>query len=874
MMGQLQQLMLMAKALMLGTASFVSLGLGLGWATPALGNEDALDGEGLALDQVEYPATTVAEWMAQIEASQVQITGVRLEPTETGLSIVLETPNGDLPTPTTQTVGNALIAEIPNAVLALPEGDAFEQFDPAEGIALVSVTGLPGERVRVSVTGTDAPPEAQVRAEAQGLVFGVTPGTETASVQDEDAIQVVVTATRREEPLENIPRSVTVITRETLEQQSTLSRDLPDILGREVPGFEEPRQNRVSGFRLRGRGVSVLIDGVPASFNTQTRPLQTIAPDAIERIEVVRGPNAIYGAEATGGVINIITRRPTEEGLNHNIEVGVSAAGSGDGTTLPADGFGNYLQYGFLGFEDPFDFTFSLSRESLGDFFDGEGDRIFNFRPLAQSDTLNIFSKIGVDLSSQQRLQLTFNYYDSNQTDNEFVEDLSVDESPPGTEKPRGIRVGRLEFIDTTPPRDRTTLFNLAYTHENLLSSRFDAQAYYQDNTLSNPPIDGRGFGGTLNVSRTEHEIWGGRFQFDTPLSRDIDVLWGVDYQNEENSQIFDLLDPVAFDETRGQVNQRIDEAFNVPPYQVNQLGLFAQLGWEISDQLLLSGGVRHQRIGLNVDDYTTIQGNPIQGGEQNFSDTVFNFGTIYNITEDVSLFASFSQGFSVPDFGTVLRNPPAGFAVEADFVDLRPQKIDNYELGVRGNWNNVQASLAAFYNFSDLGSIEVVGESGFTLSVARAPVRIYGVEGTLDWQPGGGWQLGGTASWQEGETDFDGSGEFLPLDGATISPLKLTAYVEHQTTPGWRNRLQVLFVGSRDRAFNAEVDPIGIESYAVVDYISNIGLGPGTLSIGIENLFDNQYFPGQSQLFGAFSNRFRFPNRGRTFSVNYRITW
>ena len=99
----------------------------------------------------EQPATTVSEWVAQVESTLVQITAVRLEPTEAGLQVVLETAaGGDLTTPATQTVGEALIAEIPNAVLELPEGEPFEQFAPAEGIALVRVTELPDNRVQIS----------------------------------------------------------------------------------------------------------------------------------------------------------------------------------------------------------------------------------------------------------------------------------------------------------------------------------------------------------------------------------------------------------------------------------------------------------------------------------------------------------------------------------------------------------------------------------------------------------------------------------------------------------------------------------------------------------------------------------------------------
>lgn len=80
------------------------------------------------------PATTVVEWIAQMEATLVQITGVRVEETEAGLQIVLETATGELIAPATTVTGNALIAEIPNAVLALSdnasERDEFQQFEP------------------------------------------------------------------------------------------------------------------------------------------------------------------------------------------------------------------------------------------------------------------------------------------------------------------------------------------------------------------------------------------------------------------------------------------------------------------------------------------------------------------------------------------------------------------------------------------------------------------------------------------------------------------------------------------------------------------------------------------------------------------------
>jgi len=118
----------------------------------------------LDLNDMEQPATTVTDWVAQMEAALVQITGVRIETTETGLQVVLETAEGELSAPATQTLGNALIVDISNAVLALPEGEEFQQSNPTAEIALVSVTGLPGNRVRVAITGVDAPPTSTVNS--------------------------------------------------------------------------------------------------------------------------------------------------------------------------------------------------------------------------------------------------------------------------------------------------------------------------------------------------------------------------------------------------------------------------------------------------------------------------------------------------------------------------------------------------------------------------------------------------------------------------------------------------------------------------------------------------------------------------------------
>lgn len=59
-------------------------------------------------------------------------------------------------------------------------------------------------------------------------------------------------------------------------------------------------------------------------------------------------------------------------------------------------------------------------------------------------------------------------------------------------------------------------------------------------------------------------------------------------------------------------------------------------------------GGVRYVNLNISTDDYTTFDGNDIEGGTINADDFVFNAGLTYEIVDGLSAFASFSQGFSL----------------------------------------------------------------------------------------------------------------------------------------------------------------------------------------------------------------------------------
>jgi iron complex outermembrane recepter protein len=850
------------------------------------------------LQSLLLPAAIVVCVAQPAQAQVTPVTAVQLTPTEGGIELTLETSTGQPLQSTTTREGNTFIVDILDAQLRLSEEPTFRQENPTEEIALITVAPLTENSVRVTIVGVNEIPAAVVTQSDRGLVLSVTPSATTAETpestelppsspssptdsatppmdsefaEDEEE-EIVVTATRTEEQPENLDRSVTVIRREQIQEQSALTRNLGDILGKLVPGFGPPNQLRTTRAQtLRGREPLILVDGVPlnTNFRVNRQELRSIDPAAIERVEVVRGPSAIYGGQATGGIINIITRAPVRDGVEFQTEVGVNGS-IGD---FEDDGFGNTFSASMAAKVDNFDFRVSASREKTGAFFDADGDRIVSEGILSDTEAFNLLGKFGVNLDANQRIQFSANYFDS-QKESDFIAD-PITTRIPGRQKARALEIEGLRY--EKEPQDRNVVLDLTYTHRNLLGSRVLGQLYFQDVTARGEFADGRRGGEffpALFQSRLEGERWGGRLQIETPLTRsgNLNLLWGADYESQENSQLTDIFNSRLFDQQ--QRLDKINEIVFTPPYELDSLGLFGQLEWNANDRLTLRGGIRHESIDLKVDDYTSIRGQAIQGGERDFSDTVFNLGTVFRASENISFFANLSQGFSVPEFSRILRLPPRGFISVADDIDVtEPIQVTEYELGVRGQWRNIQMSLSGFFNESDLGASLVANNLG-ELSIARAPQRVYGIEASVDWQISNKWSIGGILGWSEGENDINEDGDYLALTSGEIQPLKLVAYVQNETLPGWNNRLQALYVGNRDRAVDDGVDPTPIDSYVVLDFISSIKLGSGTLSIGIENLLDTEYYPVVAQFLSGFDDRNYVAGRGRTLRVLYSITW
>ena len=136
----------------------------------------------------------------------------------------------------------------------------------------------------------------------------------SASSEDINLPETVVTATRTETARNQLATATTVFTREDIEKRQV--RTLPELL-KTAPGIDMTEQGgygKNTSIFMRGTNsdhILVLIDGIKAgSVTSGTAAFQFIPIDQIERVEIIRGPqSSLYGSEAIGGVIQIFTRK-------------------------------------------------------------------------------------------------------------------------------------------------------------------------------------------------------------------------------------------------------------------------------------------------------------------------------------------------------------------------------------------------------------------------------------------------------------------------------------------------------------------------------------------------------------------------------------
>jgi len=673
--------------------------------------------------------------------------------------------------------------------------------------------------------------------------------------QDTKLKEVIISASRRQETLDEVPSSINIIGAKDLAIQKTINNNLSDILANSVPGlgFNTNRSSNL-GQTMRGRGILIMIDGVPQStpLRNGARDIRTIDPVAIERVEVIKGATAIYGNGADGGLINYITKKPDA----NKVISGQTSIGSSTFLIKPQHTLGAQASQLLSGTIKKLDYVVSGRYEQTGVARDAKGEVLSPEYGLNDLQMWNVFAKVGYNININNRLELMYNYFSSKQRTDYIARAGKYGDPDSATIGILGVRPGEPEG---TPYNHNV---NLHYSSQGLIGGTdLDVNMYLQDfYTLlsSSNFFEGNGQPGILDKKK------GLRINLNSPFlisdNWNGNVIYGIDVLSDRTSTVL----------TDGRVS--------VPEMNMRNLAPYMQLKSVFQKNLIFKAGLRFENINIDVPTYTTLNtlnystggysggGVVVKGGALNYNAFVFNAGLRFNKLSYFKPFVSFSQSFSIGDLGLVLRS-----AAENTLADITTEAVtaNSYEAGFNSTFGKLNIEGAVYLSTSELGAsyVYVNGKA----QIARSPEKIHGFELAADYALLEHLVIGGSYSYTEGKRNVNDKKVYL--GGDRINPPKSTAYVSWNILPDWLIRVQMLHAGNRKRfepvngKYSYGTGPIN--SFTTFNLFTSYHLDKkSSIQIGIENLLNKNYFTIPSQWMS--DNLSYVKGNGIRLTVNY----
>ena len=632
--------------------------------------------------------------------------------------------------------------------------------------------------------------------------------------------QIVVTATRFPDSKRDLPVGVTVITADDI--RNSASSSLGDILAqfgllqiRDLAGTQNPQVD-LRGFGITGdQNTLILVDGLRINeSDLESAQLSAIPLDSIERIEIVRGGGAVlYGAGATGGTINIITRRARPG------EVRALALGRAGGYGTE-EVRGSYARQG-----DTFGGGIAASYEDT-DGYRSNG-RYRQRSALGRVDALfptgRAYLKLGVD-EQRQRLPGALTEAEINadprqtKTPDDWRERDGAQVSLGGTKA-----IGRHELSADLGYRQRTT------------------KAFFA------------AFGGFF--TDTDANLWSfnprAKLAFDA-LGRTHDLIVGGDFERWD----YDTLSASSPSTTSAAFSRRHGEQENVGWYALTNL-------W-VAQRTRLVLGARTQRIAQRLTEEVF----PVDDRRSDDRLEAYEAALRHNFATGWSVYGKYEKSFRVANFDeNACFFPPCAPSL------LKPQTANGADLGVE--YENARLRLrAALY---DIQLENEIYFSPLTFSnVNLSPTERQGVElealwhasATLDLRAGFAHQEATFRSGVYGGVDV--SGKTVPL----VPEMLFTAGASWAFTPRGRFNLNLRHVGSqRFDNDQANTFPREIPEYTLVDVkLEQRFARRWDLALEVRNLFDKGYFSYGTATGATSFSALPAPGRAAYLSVAWRL--
>lgn len=407
----------------------------------------------------------------------------------------------------------------------------------------------------------------------------------------DDIEKIEIRAERVASDLNSIARNVTVIDQQQLAIQFANAQNLAEVLAKTVPGMAPPTPALTNfSTTMRGRNALVLIDGVPMNTNRNiSRDLHNIHPEQVDRIEVFRGGNALYGSGATG----------------------------------------YFVSHSFSGEVNGWLYRVGAGIEEINGFYDADGDRLApepsqgdNF----DSTIYNFDTKVSKAWGAQMLSFSALVYVLDQNTD--YASDPKVRELPyiNKAQVIKGLELDKQNEINNY-------VFNVTYKNQLSAHHKLSAQLYYRDYSTRFDPFDGRAIASWNHLAQAylESANLGLRLSINSQLTKNIDFDWGLDLQDERSEMPVTTYDGEIYDASGFLIFEETGDRTFVPELTHKTAAAFAQLRMNVTDRIGVEGGLRYEQINASFDSFTTLgQSAAINGSSYNYDSLVYNLGATY----------------------------------------------------------------------------------------------------------------------------------------------------------------------------------------------------------------------------------------------------
>lgn len=689
-----------------------------------------------------------------------------------------------------------------------------------------------------------------------------TPMGVEAPVTSLDA--VTTTATRSRRSIFETPAHVDVINRYEMDwrMQTTI-----EDMTRYVPGVFVNRQssgtdpfNSLGGFTIRGvsgNRVQMLIDGsrVIERITDQTRDFVDLSN--MKLVEIVRGPaSVLWGSDALGGVVAFTTKDP-EDYLKPGRSYGFQSSFVFDSVNY------SYVESltGAARIGDRIEVLLTFTRRDASEIHldkahspDGKWPctRAPESQPCNKFDPTdigsnNLLGKIIYKISADNRIKFTGEYF--NRVTNvdqlwDHGRGVNADGSFSSTITHEYLRKQDLQRYRLALSQEWNTKLKVLDSVQWQLvyhPNRLDRTGNRLQTESSGDLVRRNDFLGykevfyeadlqlksSFKLGFMRHEF---TYGFDGGLTT-------TDYERRD----------ITTNLTTGEVTTSIAGGFNFANARTWRADFFIQD--EISfwnRRIILIPGLRYSTYRIVPElgpGYEIVPGaEPREIYEDNLS---FKFGAVFKLTETYSIYAQYSEGFKMPTAEQLYTSVPGTFFNLIPNPNLRPEKVQSYEVGFRGKYRRAFFTVNFFYaRYKDFiqSFVFIPGTIDITFdNLSR--VNIWGLEGRAAWRFLPEWEINGAFSWQRGEQKDTPDSPTDLFNG--VEPFKLVAGLRW-TKPQWG--LDVELVGTYQAGVTRTNDDPTPKfhpgSYLIFDFTAQWRPKPWlVLHFAVLNILDTRYF-------------------------------